>query len=244
MNRSKHTGFAGALENYRMLLELIRELGPAYNPAKENLKLSSLELLYNEAHKALKDADSRAIEFDRCVSLRKDELNSLSLFATSLLREARVCGISGDILQNLKSALRQIRGIKASKSHVVSPSEPNETSEAKSTGIHYTMDRKFDAFKLMVNILEQTPEYESNLEGYSITQLKERVNTIRKLQDSYYEKLIELEVCRAKRNRLIQENLVSTSYHGKLVKDFLKNQFRQSKSDLNRLKMFQFKVSS
>jgi hypothetical protein len=94
----------------------------------------------------------------------------------------------------------------------------------------------------MVSILALSAEYESNQTGYSIGDLKARVDAIVALQNDYSEKLIQLETCRAERNRFIQSDLISTSYFGMLAKAYLKNLFHHSKPDMNRLKFIHFRI--
>lgn len=240
MRTLKNGGFNRMVENFGLLIQIINDLGVAYNPIKENLKATHLMALHQEAKKALKEAELAANELERSISLRRDELNRLNQFATALLREAKVCGIRGEILQDLKICLRQIRGIKAAPAKPTNPTDNEGAEENKSGGVHYTIERKLDTFKKMVAILEKTPAYESNHPEFNLSSLKAKTAALSVMQKDYNNKLIHLEVCRAQRNKLIHSDLISIAYFGKLAKDYLKNHFRNSKSELNTLKSIKF----
>jgi hypothetical protein len=119
MSGLKDGGYAQQVENFELLIRLVKQVGSAYNPANEMLSLANLENLHLQAKNALEEWVNAHLEFERISSQRKDELNSLFLFVTCLSREVKVCGIRGEILYDIMSIIRQFRGQRASAQIVV-----------------------------------------------------------------------------------------------------------------------------
>ncbi|MCG9879683.1 MAG: hypothetical protein MH472_03705, partial [Bacteroidia bacterium] len=149
MREIKDGGYAQQVENFGMLIQLAQQLGSAYMPANENISLVSLEKLKQNAQSAIKGWVTAKIEFNRIGALRKDELDNLFLLVTCISREVKVCGIRGEILNDIMSKVRQFRGQrKKSKILVLDQAEP-KTKQRKS-GINYSCERKFELFYQLV----------------------------------------------------------------------------------------------
>ena len=91
---------------------------------------------------------------ERLSSLRKDEVKNLGSLVTLTAREVKICGIKGEVLGDIKGAIRQIRGYKAkSTSEPPSSAEAPTTNEAtKRGGFNHSVSRKYDAFQSLVEL--------------------------------------------------------------------------------------------
>ncbi|MDP3927754.1 MAG: hypothetical protein Q8R57_01900 [Bacteroidota bacterium] len=246
MRTLKDGGFARQVENFRLLINLATQLGTAYNPVKDNLKLVNMQTLHTEAAKAVDDWIEAINTIEKLTSQRTEELKKVNNLVTRISREVKVCGIRGERLTDINAAIRQVRGRKATSNNKTTDGQnnttPSQTTQEKGGGVNHTIERKMDAFHRLVKILEDMPEYESNDLDLQITGLKAKSTEIKTLQNDYGNELINRERQKAIRNRLTLNDLVSIAYVGRLAKDYLRNQYKGSKAELNTLRAIRFKA--
>lgn len=243
MSVFKEGGYVQQVQNFELLIQLVQQVGSAYNPANEKLSLLNLMNLHVQAKTSLNEWVSAYVEFERMSSLRKEELNNLFLFVTCLSREVKACGIGGEILNDILSLVRQFRGQRISAQLIVLDQAVPITQQRKS-GINYSCERKFELFYQLVNFLEQTSEYVSNSPDLNPAGLREKVAQLKQLQNNYLESLMRLEASKAKRNKYIMSDLLSIAYYSKLVKAYLRNVYKGSKSELKTLSAIKFRSAT
>ncbi|MCG9880032.1 MAG: hypothetical protein MH472_05485, partial [Bacteroidia bacterium] len=195
MLTTKDGGKARQVENFEVLINLVTSLGASYNPIKDNLKLVNLQALHTDAAKVLNDWTVAHRNTERLASLRKDEVKNLGSLVTLIAREVKICGIKGEVLGDIKGAIRQFRGYKA-KSATEAPSNAEATTSGESSkrgGFNHSVSRKYDAFQSLVELLENTPEYESNDPDLTIANLKAKSTYLDTLVSDYSLSLVNKE---------------------------------------------------
>jgi hypothetical protein len=235
----KDGGHARQLENFNTLISIATELGTEFNPAKENLKLVSLKKIYTEATDVLEDWIQASNEMERATSLRRDAITKIGKFVTSIGREAKICGINGEVMEDVKLAIKQCRSSRSSEKVTQVEGEINNKVQKGGSSYNSTI-RRIESYFRLIDLLAATPEYESNNDELRIEALKESSSNLRDLQQKYMASLVKLERIRGHRDRLLFSKNASIVSTGQLVKDYLRNHFKDAKTELKTISAIRF----
>ena len=220
--------------NFYSLIEMATNLGADFKPVKEPLKLDKLNTLHSNVVKAIADWSQAETALQRATSLRKDAFDKLNSFVTLIHREVKIAGIEGEVKDDIELTLKQIRGSKkVSKASEDLPLENN--AEAKTTYKNASIQRKLDVFTKLVEILGDTPEYESSYADLKIQGLKDKVTELNTLQQNYLSAILTLQGARAKRDTLLDDPNTGMIKIGQLLKEFFKIYYKDSKTQLKTL---------
>ncbi|MCG9879267.1 MAG: hypothetical protein MH472_01580, partial [Bacteroidia bacterium] len=96
----------------------------------------------------------------------------------------------------------------------------------------------------LVGCLNQTKEYESNNPELNLLSLKQKVADLKQLQSNYLDRYLDLENSKASRSNYIMSNDTGIAYYSKLVKAYLRNQYRGSKTEVKTLSVIKFRSAT
>jgi hypothetical protein len=239
MKNLKDGGFIRQLENFNNLLKIAEGMGESYNPVKGNLKISALSLIASEAKELVENWVEASHDSDRTTSLRREAMDELSKFVTSISREVKVCGIKGEVLSDIKLAIRKFRGSKLSENAQVQTIEDG-AKKTKGNGVSATIERKIHAFYSLVELLANTPEYESNDTPLQVEGLRSLALSLQTKQQNYMSALLKLDDIRQKRDKIFFNSERSITYNGQLLKNYLRNQFKGNQTALKTINAMVF----
>jgi hypothetical protein len=133
MSSKFETGHAKNVANLEDLISFCQGYGPAYNPAKENLKIPQLTTLYEEANTVLNDLKLGKTNFDIATNDRRNAFKVIKPLSTKIANAFAVLVGSDLAITDARGINRKIQGTttrkKTATDEATKASETSETSE-------------------------------------------------------------------------------------------------------------------
>lgn len=236
------TGHAVNVDNFGALITGIKGLGPRYNPATDNLKVASLESLYNAAPGVLTKVKTGKTDFDTATNLRQQRFDPLPSLATSVFNAFSICGASKEAIADMKTVNKKIQGTRAKRKDV-SPSDSEATPPAPKTvsASQQSFTMLADNFEKMIVICESEPQYKPNESDITVSALR-----------SYHQSLLDANKAMAQVEEAFARCLESRDSFlyapdsgvidlaGK-VKKYVRSVFKTASPEFKRLNAIRFK---
>ncbi|PTT67485.1 MULTISPECIES: hypothetical protein [unclassified Chryseobacterium] len=130
------TGHAKNIANLQDLISFCRGYGEKYNPVKEELKITGLETLYQNALQNLTETQTKKTVFDNATNQRADAFKELNPLATKIVNALAVSANNPMMLNNAKSYNKKLQGRTKAKTENQNLDENSEP--VTKTDLHFT----------------------------------------------------------------------------------------------------------
>jgi hypothetical protein len=172
MPRSSESGHAKNIATAANLIEDCKKLGAAYKPSNGDLKVAALELVYNSAAVAGKQAEISTAAFHRSANLRLQDFRLAEALAARIVRAFKASGAPTHSLEQLKGAYARLKGWRKTPVEDDPPSTPGEGQPARHRSVSQRSFIMMESnFSRLVEICRLEPAYHPGEEDLTIVSL-------------------------------------------------------------------------
>ncbi|MFY7815693.1 MAG: hypothetical protein ACOVRK_10970 [Chryseobacterium taeanense] len=169
------TGHSKNIANLQDLISFCTAYGDKYNPVKEELKISSLEALYQDALLKLNEAQTKKTLFDNATNQRAEVFKELNPLATKVINALAVSETNPLMLSNAKSYNKKLQGRTKIKTEAEKSGEETENPTKTISTSQQSYDSKINHFSNLIQVLEQSAAYNPNEEELKTSALQDKL---------------------------------------------------------------------
>ena len=203
------SGHAKNVANFEELITYVESLGALYNPAKEVLKLPSLQAKLSAANASLTSANAALTAYSNVTAHRKTAFSPLNKLLTRVNYSFEIADVSDEIKQNAVSILKKLKGQRISpklteeekKALAEKGEEKNQISAS-----HMSFTSRIENLDKFVKLLASTPQYAPNEEDLKTASLKSLYGELKAMNTAAIDSEIELKNARIARNEIMYKD--------------------------------------
>ncbi|WP_449389405.1 hypothetical protein [Chryseobacterium lineare] len=224
-NSVSETGHSKNIANLQDLISFCTAYFDKYNPVKEELKISSLEALYEDALLKLNEAQTKKTLFDNATNQRAEVFKELNPLATKVVNALAVSETNPSMLSNAKSYNKKLQGRTKTKPEVAKSEEETETPTRTISTSQQSYDSKINHFSNLIQVLEQSAAYNPNEEELKTIALKDKLADMKSKNTTLIHANTEYSNARLSRDQILYNNLMGLCQIAKEVKQYVKSVF-------------------
>jgi hypothetical protein len=224
-NSVSETGHSKNIANLQDLISFCTAYGDKYNPVKEELKISSLESLYQDALLKLNEAQTKKTLFDNATNQRAEVFKELNPLATKVVNALAVSETNPLMLNNAKSYNKKLQGRTKAKPEVGKSEEETETPTRTISTSQQSYDSKINHFSNLIQVLEQSAAYNPNEEELKTNALQDKLADMKNKNTALIHANTEYSNARLSRDQVLYNNLTGLCQITKEVKQYVKSVF-------------------
>ncbi len=237
MPSTSETGHAKNVANFSTLISFCVGYGGAYKPAKEIIKVTSLETLRDNAKNSISEVSNLLTTFNLAVNEREAAFKPLSKLITRIINSLDSSDAPKETLADAQTIANKLKGIRA-KAIPPPPAEgePEKTISASQMGF----DNRLANLEKLVQLLAATPQYapnETDLQTGTLTTLLETLTAKNKaVTDSF----TPLSTSRLSRNTLLYQEETGLYDVAGEVKKYVKSAFSATSPQFQQISAIKF----
>ncbi|WP_312903058.1 hypothetical protein [Chryseobacterium taichungense] len=224
-NSVSETGHSKNIANLQDLISFCTAYGDKYNPVKEELKISSLEALYEDALLKLNEAQTKKTLFDNATNQRAEVFKELNPLATKVVNALAVSETNPLMLNNAKSYNKKLQGRTKAKTEAEKSGEETENPTRTISTSQQSYDSKINHFSNLIQVLEQSAAYNPNEEELKIIALQDKLADMKGKNTTLIHANTEYSNARLSRDQVLYNNLTGLCQIAKEVKQYVKSVF-------------------
>lgn len=222
---TSETGHAKNIANFQDLISFCKGYGTFYNPVKEELKISSMEALYQNAFQKLTEAQNKKTIFDSATNQRVNAFKDLNPLATKIINALAVSETNPLMLNNAKSYNKKLQGrVKAKEEVPVSEDNTDTITKTISTS-QQSYDSKINSFSNLIQVLEQSTAYDPNEEQLKLISLQSKLSELQGKNIVHTNTYTDYSNARIARNEVLYNPTTGLYQIVKEVKLYVKSLF-------------------
>lgn len=219
------TGHAKNIANLQDLISFCRGYGEKYNPVKEELKITGLETLYQNAFQKLMETQTQKTVFDNATNQRADAFKELNPLATKIINALAVSETNPMMLSNAKSYNKKLQGRTKAKTETSILDESSLPLTKTISTSQQSYDSKINNFSNLIQVLEQSEAYNPNEEDLKVTSLQTKLTDIKAKNTVLIHAYTEYSNARLSRDQVLYNDLIGLCQTAKEVKQYVKSVF-------------------
>ncbi|WP_346986378.1 hypothetical protein [Chryseobacterium sp. POE27] len=224
-NSVSETGHSKNIANLQDLISFCTAYGDKYNPVKEELKISNLEVLYEDALLKLNEAQTRKALFDNATNQRAEVFKELNPLATKIVNALAVSETNPLMLSNAKSYNKKLQGRTKTKPEAGKSEEETENPTRTISTSQQSYDSKINHFSNLIQVLEQSAAYNPNEEELKTSDLQNKLADMKNKNTALIHAYTEYSNARLSRDQVLYNNLTGLCQITKEVKQYVKSVF-------------------
>lgn len=237
---TSETGHAKNIANLQDLISFCKGYGDKYNPVKEELKITGLETLYQNAVQKLAETQTQKTIFDNATNLRADAFKELNPLATKIVNALAVSETNPMMLSNAKSYNKKLQGRTKAKTEPQTLDENSGTVTKTISTSQQSYDSKINNFSNLLQVLEQSEAYNPNEEDLKTTSLQTKLTDLKAKNTALINSYTEYSNARLSRDQVLYNNLTGLCQVAKEVKQYVKSVFGATSPQYKQISGIQF----
>ena len=233
--KNNETGHAKNVANLGLLIQYCQTLGAAYNPSKENIKLTPLHNLKAQADADLLALSAETAAFNNAINERILIFSTLRSLSTRILSAFQATDASKEAIQNVKSIHRKIQGQRAIPISSPSP-ETQETESPKNiSAAQLSFDQQLQHLINLLELLKAENSYapnEGDLQVENLESLKQMMTTANNNAQTAYAVLSSKRIARNKTLYDPETGIVALSLD---VKKYVRSVFGHTSAEFKQI---------
>ncbi|WP_415325874.1 hypothetical protein [Chryseobacterium sp. MMS23-Vi53] len=222
---TSETGHAKNIANLQDLISFCKGYGDKYNPVKEELKISSLETLYQDALQKLTETQTKKTFFNNATNQRADAFRDLNPLSTKIVNALAVSETNPLMLSNAKSYNKKLQGRTKSKIEIPTSEQDSEIVAKTISTSQQSYDSKINNFSNLIQVLEQSTAYNPNEEDLKVASLQNKLTDMKSKNTVLIHAYTEYSNAMLSRNQILYDNLTGLCQISKEVKQYVKSVF-------------------
>ncbi len=163
--KNPETGHVKNVANFSDLISKVQDLGTVYNPANASLKLDALTAVQKIGQEAIDKVSNSFSDYKAAINKRNLTFEPLSKLSTSIVYMLDLLNAPKQSVKNAKTIARKIKGERAKKIN------PENLDKKHISASQMSFDNRVANFKLLIDLLQNIPEYKPNEKDLQIDSL-------------------------------------------------------------------------
>lgn len=178
MSSTSETGHIKNLAYFEDLISFCQGYGTAYNPSNTSLSIAQLQATYASVQSVLNDFKIQKTGFDLAVNERRVVFEEIKPLGTRIINALIASGAPKLTIDDAKGVNKKLQGTVSKKSTTkTTDTEKMDIPKSISTS-QQSYDRVKDHLANLIQILQQTPQYNPNENELKIQQLQARLDAL------------------------------------------------------------------
>lgn len=178
MSSTSETGHIKNLAHFEDLIAYCQAYGTDYNPSNTALSIAQMQATYASAQSVLNDFKIQKTGFDLAVNQRRIAFEDIKPLATRIINALIASGAPKLTIDDAKGVNKKLQGTSSKKSTTeMNDAENMDTPKSISTS-QQSYDRVKDHLANLIQILQQTPQYNPNENDLKVPQLQARLGAL------------------------------------------------------------------
>lgn len=212
MKSTSEKGHAKNVANFNLLITQIIEMETLYNPSNANLAVAQLQSIYNTAATQQHQVNELSAPYAEAVAARENLFLPINKLTTKIGKVFKSTeGVEANQLENFMGISRKLKG----------KQKETATTENQHSASQLSYDQRTNNMDKLIQLLENTPQYNPNEEAYKITTLRTLWEEMKTKTQLVNQKYVPLNNARSARNNTLYmdtNSLVDIAYK---VKDYV-----------------------
>jgi hypothetical protein len=222
MASTTETGHANNVANFESLIISATAFGTSYNPSKESIKLSALQILLTNSKETLNSLNISQSAYSNAVAARESAFEPFSKLITRVNNALKASDTTVQVDDSAQTIVRKLQGRRASakitdEEKKALEAEGKEVNQISATQLSY--DSRLENLDKLIMLLESVPYYKPNEEDLKVESLKSLQTDFRAKNNDVVVASIQLSNARIARNELLYKpltGLVDTAFDFKV----------------------------
>jgi hypothetical protein len=242
MASTSEKGHATNVANLETMIAIVTEDGSKYNPARPELKISSLKISLSNGQAALQKLKDEKADYDLAIIARDTIFDPLKKFATKVMAAVKACDVSKSVYENLKAVNDKIQGksTTATKASTTTASNGETAAKKKNSTSRQSHKSVIDHFELLVSILAKEPKYTPNEPEMSVAGIKALIVEMRAKNEAATTAETKLQNARDNRDAAIYTSGTGVVPLAAGIKSYTKSVYGSTSPQFIRLNKLQF----
>jgi hypothetical protein len=222
MASTTETGHANNVANFESLIISATAFGTSYNPSKESIKLTALQILLTNSKETLNSLNISQSAYSNAVAARESAFEPFSKLITRVNNALKASDTTVQVDESAQIIVRKLQGRRASakitdEEKKALEAEGKEVNQISATQLSY--DSRLENLDKLIMLLESVPYYKPNEEDLKVESLKSLQTDLRAKNNDVVVASIQLSNARIARNKLLYKpltGLVDTAFDFKV----------------------------
>lgn len=243
MSKTSETGHAKNMTNLESLITSIHTFGDQYNPAKESIKLASLQTLLSSTKESFNAYYVAQSAYGKAVDDRESAFEPLSKLITRVNNALKASDSSMRYDETIKTIIRKLQGKRASRKlndeeQQVMGTEGTPKRQISTAQMSY--DSRLENLEKLIIHLGDIPEYMPNEEDLKVETLKTLSTKLKNVNSAVVAAYIALERARADRNAILYEPLTGLVDRATDTKSYIKSVYGTTSPEYKQVSKLHF----
>ena len=244
MASTSETGHSKNVANMDSLASFTLGYGPAYNPTKISIKTDALLGISSTAKKTIADVNLAWPIYSNAVAERDVAFTPLSKLATRVLNALKATDTSIQVIDNAKSLVRKIQGVRATPKKTPDQKKAMEAAgkevvEISTSQVSFTS--RMESLDKLINLLNTIPFYNPNEGELTVDSLTFLSNKLKEKNSAVIASVTPLSNARLARNSILYKTdtgLVDTAMDAKF---YIKSLFGATSPEYKQVSKLEFR---
>ena len=211
MASTTETGHANNVANFESLIISATAFGTSYNPSKESIKLTALQILLTNSKETLNSLNISQSAYSNAVAARESAFEPFSKLITRVNNALKASDTTVQVDDSAQTIVRKLQGRRASakitdEEKKALEAEGKEVNQISATQLSY--DSRLENLDKLIMLLESVPYYKPNEEDLKVESLKTLQADLRAKNNDVVVASIQLSNARIARNELLYKPLI------------------------------------
>lgn len=237
MASNSEVGHAKNVANLSLLISYVTAYGAIYNPAKAALTVASLNTLKTNAQNAIDDVSTKeGLRIDK-TNARITAFSTLRSLATRILSATKASAVDKQVVADVNTLVRKIRG---SRAGTITPPAPGEPVTDTTSVSQQSYDNLVQHLSDILNILSAQPGYNPNEADLQINGLKTYRDSLAAANTNVVSAATDVSNSRISRNDMLYNETTGLVIIASEVKAYVKSLFGASSPQYAQVKGIKF----
>lgn len=243
MASNSDKGHAKNVANFENLIEFCTRYDQAYNPSREELKLTNLQTLLAEARIEISSCSQQKISNDNATDARAQVFAGLKSLGTRIVNALAASGVDINVIENARSINRKLQGIRASRKKANdNTSKDGDVVPAKTiSSSQQSADNQIEHFRTLVNLVASHQLFQPNEPELKLTALEATLQRLTVANSAVIGTYSLWSTARLKRDHLLYNDNNGLTVIAQAVKTYVKSIFGATSPEFRQISSIEFK---
>jgi hypothetical protein len=245
MSKTSETGHAKNMTNLGSMITSIIAFGDKYNPAKESIKLASLQTLLSSTKESFNAYYAAQSAYGKAVDDRESAFEPLSKLITRVNNALKASDTTTRNDDTIKTIIRKLQGQRASTKLTEEEQQAMGTEGTPKRQIstaQMSYDSRLENLDKLIIHLSDIGEYMPNEEELKVETLQTLSTKLKEVNGAVVAAYIALERARADRNGILYQPLTGLVDRAIDTKSYIKSVYGTTSPEYKQVGSIQFKT--
>jgi hypothetical protein len=185
MASTSETGHIKNVSLFEDLITYCQSYGTDYNPSNAMISIAQLQSAYSATQTALNDFKSQKTSFDMAVNQRRNAFDDIKPLSTRIYNALIASGAPSLTIDDAKGINKKMQGTKTPKVNTEMTNTENSMSPKTISTSQQSYDRLIDHLVNLIELLQQTPQYNPNENDLKVAQLQAKVTNLQSAKTAW-----------------------------------------------------------